>query len=205
LIADNSSSNGNKTGTVSILALGDASYVAFKFTVLSALTNVTVDINSVSATTSVTISETKTININEDCANQNFYLTWLNNLGGFDYWNFTARKVYSVDVTGNSLSEKNINTNWPKSYGSFADTIKQQTGRTSNEVIRVSSQFLTVQQEEAIKQILSSPLVQEVTSQRDRRTVIIDPTTYRIRKDQDDLRTISFDLRYTDDIPSQSL
>lgn len=149
--------------------------------------------------------DTITINVADDCNNQNFYLTWLNNLGGFDYWNFTARKTYSVDVTGNSISEKNIYTNWPKSYGAFADTIKQQTSRTSNEVIRVSSQFLTVQQEEAIKQILSSPLVQQVTSKSDRRTVIIDPTTYRIRKDQDDLRTISFDLRYTDDIPSQSL
>jgi len=148
---------------------------------------------------------TISIDVEDDCANQNFYLTWLNNLGGFDYWNFTARKTYSVDVTGNSVSEKNIYSNWPKSYGSFADTIKQQTSRTSNEVIRVSSQFLTVQQEEAIKQILSSPLVQQVTSKYDRRTVIIDPTTYRIRKDQDDLRTISFDLRYTDDIPSQSL
>ena len=149
--------------------------------------------------------ETIYIDVNQDCANQNFYLSWLNNLGGFDYWNFTARKTYSVDVTSNSISEKNIYSNWPKSYGAFADTIKQQTSRTSNDVIRISSQFLTVQQEEAIKQILSSPLVQLCTSKYDRRTVIVDPSTYRIRKDQDDLRTISFDLRYTDDIPSQSL
>ena len=149
--------------------------------------------------------DTISIEVSDDCASQNFYLTWLNNLGGFDYWNFTARKTYSVDVTGNSVSEKNIYTNWPKSYGAFADTIKQQTQRTSNEVIRVSSQFITTQQEDAIKQIFSSPLVQEVTSKRSRRTVIVDPTTYRIRKDQDDLRTISFDLRYTDDIPSQGL
>lgn len=148
---------------------------------------------------------TISIDVNQDCANQNFYLSWLNNLGGFDYWNFTARKVYSIDVTSNSISEKNIYNNWPKSYGAFADTIKQQTQRTSNEVIRVSSQFLTTQQEDAIKQIFSSPLVQQVTSKYDRRTVIVDPTTYKIRKDQDDLRTISFDLRYTDDIPSQGL
>lgn len=164
-----------------------------------------VTLNNDFVTGYATLSETKTININEDCANQNFYLTWLNNLGGFDYWNFTARKVYSIDVTSNSVSEKNIHSNWPKSYGAFADTIKQQTQRTSNEVIRVSSQFLTTQQEDAIKQIFSSPLVQQMTSRTDRRTVIVDPTTYKIRKDQDDLRTISFDLRYTDDIPSQGL
>lgn len=204
-IADSLSSTGNYNATITITPNGNGSYIAFYFDVIDLLSSVTVDINSVSASTSITLSETKTININDDCASQNFYLTWLNNLGGFDYWNFTARKTYSVDVTGNSISEKNIYTNWPKSYGAFADTIKQQTSRTSNEVIRVSSQFLTVQQEEAIKQILSSPLVQQVTSKSDRRTVIIDPTTYRIRKDQDDLRTISFDLRYTDDIPSQSL
>jgi len=148
---------------------------------------------------------TISIDVNQDCASQNFYLSWLNNLGGFDYWNFTARKVYSIDVTSNSISEKNIYNNWPNSYGAFADTVKQQTQRTSNEVIRVSSQFLTTQQEDAIKQIFSSPLVQQVTSKYDRRAVIVDPTTYKIRKDQDDLRTVSFDLRYTDDIPSQGL
>lgn len=204
-IADDLSSNGNYSNTVSLTPSSNGAYIAFQFSVIDVLANVTVDVNSVSASTSVTLSETKIININEDCANQNFYLSWLNNLGGFDYWNFTARKVYSIDVTSNSISEKNIYNNWPNSYGAFADTIKQQTQRTSNEVIRVSSQFLTTQQEDAIKQIFSSPLVQQVTSKYDRRTVIVDPTTYKIRKDQDDLRTISFDLRYTDDIPSQGL
>lgn len=204
-IATSLSSTGNYTNTISFTPTSNGAYIAFIFSVIDTLATVTVDINSISASTSVNLSETKTVNINQDCANQNFYLSWLNNLGGFDYWNFTARKVYSIDVTSNSISEKNIYNNWPNSYGAFADTVKQQTQRTSNEVIRVSSQFLTTQQEDAIKQIFSSPLVQQVTSKYDRRAVIVDPTTYKIRKDQDDLRTVSFDLRYTDDIPSQGL
>lgn len=196
-----------KSGTITVpcTAPGGEYFSVSIYNDASAGTN-TIDIDTLSYSGGyLAISETKTVNINDDCANQDYYLTWLNIYGGFDYWNFTARKVYSVDVTGNIISDKNINTEWPKSYGEFADTIKEQTQRTSNEVIRVSSQFLTTDQEDAIKQIFSSPLVQLCTSKYDRRAVIVDPSTYRIRKDQDDLRTISFDLRYTDDIPSQSL
>jgi len=151
------------------------------------------------------LSETITVTVSEDCSQQDFYLTWLNIYGGFEYWNFTARKTYSVDVTGSVTSQKNIYTNWPKSYGEFSDTIKQQTSKQSNEVVQVASQYLTTAQEDAIKQILSSPLVQVVTSKYDKRTVLVNPGSYKIRKDQDDTRSISFEISYTDNIPSQSL
>jgi hypothetical protein len=153
----------------------------------------------------VQLSDTLTIEVDSECADQDFYLTWLNNVGGFDYWNFKARKTYSIDAFNNTTQEKNIYTNWPKSYGEFSDTITEQTSRSSRDAVTVASQFISTSQEDAIKQIFSSPLVQLVNSKYDKRTVIVNPATYRIRKDKDDTRSISFEIRYTDNIPSQSL
>lgn len=151
------------------------------------------------------VSEVLTINVDNDCSNQDFYLTWLNYLGVFDYWNFKARKIYSVNVEGSRTQEKNIYTNWPASGGEFADTMRQQTGRESRNGIRVESQHLTLEQLEAIKWIVSSPLVQIVTSVYDRRTVIVDGSSVRLYRDQDKLFNIGFTISYTDELPSQSL
>lgn len=153
----------------------------------------------------VRISETLTIEVSEACENQALYLTWLNHLGGFDYWNFTARKTYSVDVNDSKTQDKNIFTNWPASYGQMADTIRQQTLRMSRKSIRVESQYTSLEQLDAIKWIVSSPLVQIVTSATDKRTVIIEPASLRVYKDQDKTFTIGFNIIYTDELPAQSL
>jgi hypothetical protein len=153
----------------------------------------------------VQLSETLTIDVNQDCAKQDFYMTWLNSLGGYDYWNFTMRKEYSIDVTESKTQEKNIYNQWPNSYGEFADSIIKQTVRTGNNKIKVFSQFLTTDQEDAIKLLFVSPLVQIVTSQYDRRTVLVQAGYLPVRRDQDKTRKLSFDIDYTDELPSQSL
>lgn len=151
------------------------------------------------------IYATFTIQVSQQCENQSIYLSWLNYLGGFDYWNFTARKVYSIGVEESKTQEKNIYSEWPASWGEFADTIKQQTSRTSRNSVRVESQHLTQDQLDAIKWIISSPLVQIVTSQYDRRTVIVEASSVRLYQDQDKLFNIGFTISYTDELPAQSL
>lgn len=153
------------------------------------------------------ISETLTVLVSERCEDQSLNLTWLNNLAGFDYWNFTAKKTYSINVEESLTQEKNIYTNWPNSYGEFADTIRQQTGRTGRYTVRVESQHMTLAQLNAVKLIVASPLVQIVNSIYDRRTVLVDASSLRTHKDGDaeDQHTIAFTISYTDEIPSQSL
>lgn len=153
----------------------------------------------------VQMSELLTIDVVTDCSYQDFYLVWLNYLGGYDYWNFTARKEYLIDVLESKTQEENIYANWPNSYGEFADSINKQTLRRSKNSIAVNSQFLTSAQEDAIKLIFTSPLVQIVTSQYDRFTVIVDAGSMKVKKDQDKTRTLNFLVRYTDENPSQSL
>jgi hypothetical protein len=151
------------------------------------------------------ISETKQIDINCECSDQDLRLSWKIYPAGFDYWSFTAQKGHAIDITEAGETVKNIFPNWPNSYGEFADTIRKQTNRTSIIKQFVTSQYLTQDQADGIAFIKSSPLVQIVNSRQDRRTVIVDTDSFLKYTDGDKTFTISFNILYTDDIPSQSV
>lgn len=157
------------------------------------------------------LTETLTIDVvtPADCFNTDgLYLTWLNYLGGYDYWYFTAQKVYSVDVLESKTQETNIFKDWPKSYGEFAQSITKQSVRRTKNQIRVSSQFLTQSQADALAWIVSSPLVQILTTTDGiptARTVIVDTNTMNKYEDRDNQFTVSFTITYTDELPTQSL
>lgn len=150
-----------------------------------------------------TLSEEITVVEDSECSNYDIYLTWLNHLGGFDYWKFTAGKEYIQNITETSETKTNILPNWPNSYGPDADTIRSQTYRESHQEILVQSQHVTLEQLLAIEQIKLSPLVQIVTSRADRRTVIVDANSFTSYKDEDKLFTISFTIEFTNNNPSQ--
>lgn len=155
--------------------------------------------------TTIEISETKQFKIDCGCADQEIRLSWMNNLGGFDYWSFTAQTGHTVDITQVGETKKNIFPNWPKSYGANADTIRKQTMRQSMVKKFVVSQELTRDEADAIAYIKSSPLVQIINSRFDRRTVIVDTDSFLKYTDGDKIFTISFNITYTDDIPSQTV
>lgn len=131
------------------------------------------------------------------------YITWLNYLGGFEYFFFTSEKAYQVDIEDSGTSRNNVLPNWPNSYGKTADTLTKQTFRTSRNKIVVRSQHLTENQRDALKYIKTSPVVQIVEGRTDRRTVIVDTDSFQIYDEGDKLFTISFTISYTDEIPSQ--
>lgn len=157
---------------------------------------------------STLISETKTINLNCNCipaqSEDGIYLSWLNNLGHFDYWLFTAYKDHLIDITDSGETEVNVFTEWPNSFGEFADTSKRkQTFRDSSTQLVVRSQHLTKAQVQAISRIRTSPLVQIVNSIYDRRTVIVDSDSFTEYKEENKLHEVVFTITYTDDVPSQ--
>lgn len=171
----------------------------------------TIDINLpdfIYVVSATAISETKTIEINCDCTPSKattYYLSWLNNLGGFDYWLFTGYADEITDITASGETKENTFPNWPESYGEFADTIRKQTFRESRDQILVRSQHLTEDQVNAIKRIKTSPLVQVVNSIYDRRTVLVDTDSFTSFKESENLHELSFTITYTDDVPSQSV
>lgn len=153
----------------------------------------------------LTLSEVLRININIECANQEHYITWLNNLGGFDYWNFTGQEQTAIDILESKTQEKNIFTSWPKSYGETADSIEKQTVRRSKDILTVRSQYLESIELDGVVGVVSSPLVQEINSIYDKRTLIIESATLPKKEDNQKLLMVSFNARYTDEKPAQGL
>lgn len=164
---------------------------------------------SIVGASDVILSETKQFDIDCGCSDQEIRLTWLNNLGGFDYWKFTAQTGHSIDITQAIETKKNIFPQWPKSWGENADTIRKQTSRTSTKKEFITSQILgsdlddAIDKADAISFIKSSQLVQIINSRQDRRTVIVDTDSFVKYTDGDKNITISFNITYTDDLPSQ--
>lgn len=154
---------------------------------------------------SIEISETKTFDIDCLCSSQEKRLTWLNPLGGFDYFAFKAETGYAVDITNTVETKKNIFPEWPKSYGEFSDTIRKQVSRESSNRLFFTSQYLTDDQANAMAYIKTSPLVQIINSKKDKRTIIVDADSFTIRTDNQKLITLSFNAVYTDNIGSQKV
>ena len=135
-----------------------------------------------------------------------FYISWLNNLGGFEYWPFTGYKDHNLEVIETGETTKNIFPGWPRSYGANADTIRKQTYRMTRKSKLIRSQVLTRDQANNMgEEIKSSPLVQIVNSRRDRRTVIVDEQSFTVTQDRSKIHSLSFTITYTDEIPSQTV
>lgn len=134
-----------------------------------------------------------------------FQLTFLNYLGGFEYFFFTAKKEYGVDVEETGQTTENILPGWPNSWGLNADTIDKQTFRKTRDYVIVRSQYLSLNQLNAIKYIRISPLVQLMVSRLDRRTVIVDNDSFKVYDEQDKLFSVQFKIRYTNLNPSQKV
>lgn len=132
-----------------------------------------------------------------------FQLTFLNYLGGFEYFFFTAKKEYGVDVEETGQTTENILPGWPNSWGLNADTIDKQTFRKTRDYVIVRSQYLSLNQLNAIKYIRISPLVQLMVTRLDRRTVIVDNDSFKVYDEQDKLFSVQFKIRYTNLNPSQ--
>lgn len=148
-------------------------------------------------------SETKEITIDCECSNQDIYLTWLNNLGGYDYWKFTGFKDHVRSIGETTQIKKNIFTNWPKSYGEKAQSIVKKTSKKSTKQIIVRSQDVTLEQLQAIEYIKSSIDVYIMESRSNLRSVEVDSDSFVSWEEKNKTYSISFTITYTDDIPSQ--
>lgn len=151
------------------------------------------------------MSDELTISLDQECYNNSITLEWLNNLGGFDQFVFTAYNENGVQIGNASETKNNVFVNWPKSFGAFADTMRKQTFRDSWRTVLVRSQYVTQDQLDAISYVKSSVLVQVVNSRTDKRTVIVDTDSFVKYADGDKTFSISFLISHTDNIPSQRL
>lgn len=134
-----------------------------------------------------------------------YQITFLNHRGGFEYFFFTAKKEYQVVIEDARTTKNNILPNWGQSYGKTADTIEKQTMRVSRQAVIVRSQYLSMNQLEALTVLRTSPLVQIMYSRTDRRTVIVDADSFTKYDEKDKVFSVTFKITFTDNLPSQKV
>ncbi len=153
------------------------------------------------------LSETLTIDVDSSCSPQDFYVTWLNSLGGYDYWNFKGETQYKTNILESKTQEKNIFTNFPNSIGAFADSITKQTQRRSKDALILNSRYVDNDygQFDSLVLMLESPLVQQMTSIYNKRTIILGNSSQNTKVDNQKLLMLTVEASYTDENPSQAL
>lgn len=153
----------------------------------------------------VSVSETKTITVIPTCSKfTNYNICWLNNLGGFDWKVFQSSSDIGVNIEGTKTVNKNIFKDWPRSFGEGADTIKQETSRDSRQTITFRAENQTSDQIQDLFRLKTSPLVQIVNAENDRRTIIPDSSSFVYYKQREKLFNFEFTAEFTDNLPSQA-
>jgi hypothetical protein len=132
------------------------------------------------------------------------WLSWLNYLGGFEYWLFTGYKDHNISIGETGETKRNLFVGWPKSYGATADTVTKQTFRRTKKQKVIRTQFISRSRAEAMGEMIKSAVVvQIITDRRTRRTIIVDTDSITVQKESDKVHSLSFVATYTDDYPNQ--
>lgn len=119
-------------------------------------------------------------------------LAWLNSTGGWEFWNFLARKTHGFNIGRVETVETDIFQNFDTDF--IAGQTEQEVLQVkANERIVVRSQILTTQQINAIARIRLSIRVRDVVLDR---TVIVDQSSFDYRTDSQKVPFIEFAISY---------
>lgn len=130
-------------------------------------------------------------------------LNWLNTLGGVEHWNFTAQKTFGFDISNVQTMERDIFADWDTDFIA-GEVESEHLSLQANEVKRVRSQDLTLQQVNAIARIKISLAVNDETDIDNIVRVLVDKSSFSYRTENDKLNFIEFDIRYPK-VQTQSL
>lgn len=120
-------------------------------------------------------------------------ISWLNSLGGWEYWKFQANKTYGYSISDTQTAKRDIFQDWS---ANFSGTESEHLSIQASETVRVRSQNLTVQQMNAIVQIKFSLKVMDVTDASNKVTVLVDKGSVQYRTDGEKITTLEFDITY---------
>jgi len=140
----------------------------------------------------ILLSEVKTVKYDPSCYKYPLYITWLNTLGGWDYWLFTAKKDYGIEVDDVVLGERNIFQSFPDQFQS--ETWQEVISLTAQNKITLRSQPMTREQLIEVSKMVYSKVVQLVQSETDKYTIIIDKRSVSLYTDGDKLHFFEVDI-----------
>ena len=119
-------------------------------------------------------------------------LTWLNSLGGWEYWNFLAKKTEGYDIDDSKTVERDVLQNWDTDFIA-GDTEQETLFIAARRKVVVRTQLLTLQQINAIAKINLSIRVRDVLNDV---TVTIDRSSFEYRTDGEKLHSLEFAINY---------
>ena len=147
-------------------------------------------------------TNTHTANVLRRCSNYEVLLTWLNNLGAWEYWGFQGNTSYGYDIESSQEADRSSFEDWDANFTQaeterfFAD-VKARIQRVFRAV------DLTQEQAEALGTIAYSIAVQEFIESGGKQTVLVEKSSKEIRTEQEKLIDLEFEVRNTQRIAIQ--
>jgi len=119
-------------------------------------------------------------------------LAWINTLGGWEFWNFTAEKTHGEDVSNVQEIQRDIFNDWDNEFIT-GSTERDVLSLDAAEALVVRSQHLTEQQIDSIKNIRRSIKVIDFV---DDFTVIVNKGSFQFKTDGEKLYSLEFTITY---------
>lgn len=138
------------------------------------------------------VSELLTINVTEDCTSYLYprvRLSWLNNLGGHDYWNFTMFAEQTINQEEKQYYKPEINWSGTRPVETSGDTTQNWLrggirlyNTSQKDTWTIQSDWLTQEEVEFIKGVVASSQVWAYIGQDDfPYTAVIKETSYTVK------------------------
>lgn len=140
------------------------------------------------------VSEIKPLRLESSCTKQSVYLSWINSLGNWEYFLFTARKTYEKEVTQVTTTKRNIFANFPNEFTSETENDKINIEAVDRMTVR--SQYVTKEQLDILAEIITSIRVQMWYTSNEKITVIVDSKKVSKYSDGDKLYAVEFDILF---------
>lgn len=103
------------------------------------------------------ISEVKRIRVSSDCSRYNQHLSWVNELGGREHFNFRAAKSYSLETEDTQIVTTSTLADWPTNFNGKLQ--KQKASTKAKRIITMRSQYVSLAQKKELAKIIHSPQV----------------------------------------------
>lgn len=158
------------------------------------------------------LTETKTINLDRStCGKNPVYLRWLNPIGGFDSWLFTADHDSSINVFERDVTRRDVTANWDTQFSLTGDTEDDYVRTQAHDRRLVRSQYFDTANEKAsMRWLKASTKVYHVFLSNDtncgnyrQRTVLVDSGEFTYQADGEKLKRMELGFRYTDPVRIQ--
>ena len=143
------------------------------------------------------ISEVKPITNSKECDRYGGTLRWLNDLNGWETWNFTKKKIVKEKVAKKIDVINDYSNDWDNSFIN-GETQRDTIQTTVNKSIVLRSQLLNTNQKTILEQIKRSARVQYLTDANKWQTVTVRASAYDVIDEEEKIHDMEIEINLPD-------